>query len=299
MTIQAKVLSLDGKESHTIDLPTVFQTPFRYDVIHKAYVNLLSHSFQRQGRYPMAGEVVSAESRNTGLGIARIARARGEGFSRAGQAAGVASIRQGRVAHPPESWKNIYKKINNKEKQLALCSAIAATARKDIIERRGHKVSNILSFPIIVSDGIEDLSKTKDLLNLLHALGLNDELKRVDFSRKPRSGTARRRGRQARSAVSAIIVVSSADSDSSRNDGKIDVNNTITNNNSRNKNIANLSGSIRGIDIKQVKDLSVLDFAPGSKPIRLTIFSESAIKELDNLKKPAAQRIMERMIQSR
>jgi large subunit ribosomal protein L4e len=299
MTIQAKVLSLDGKESHTIDLPTVFQTPFRYDVIHKAYVNLLSHSFQRQGRYPMAGEVVSAESRNTGLGIARIARARGEGFSRAGQAAGVASIRQGRVAHPPESWKNIYKKINNKEKQLALCSAIAATARKDIIERRGHKVSNILSFPIIVSDGIEDLSKTKDLLNLLHALGLNDELKRVEFSRKPRSGTARRRGRQARSAVSAIIVVSSADSDSSRNDGKIDVNNTITNNNSRNKNIAKLSGSIRGIDIKQVKDLSVLDFAPGSKPIRLTIFSESAIKELDNLKKPAAQRIMERMIQSR
>lgn len=299
MTIQAKVLSLDGKESHTIDLPTVFQTPFRYDVIHKAYVNLLSHSFQRQGRYPMAGEVVSAESRNTGLGIARIARARGEGFSRAGQAAGVASIRQGRVAHPPESWKNIYKKINNKEKQLALCSAIAATARKDLIERRGHKVSNISSFPIIVSDGIEDLSKTKDLLNLLHALGLDDELKRVDFSRKPRSGTARRRGRQARSAVSAIIVVSSADSDSSKNDGKIDVNNTITNKNSRNKNIAKLSGSIRGVDIKQVKDLSVLDFAPGSKPIRLTIFSESAIKELDNLKKPAAQRIMEMMIQSR
>ena len=299
MTIQAKVIALDGKESHTIDLPTVFQTPFRYDVIHKAYVNLLSHSFQRQGRYPMAGEVVSAESRNTGLGIARIARAKGEGFSRAGQAAGVAGIRQGRVAHPPQSWKNIYKKINNKEKQFALCSAIAATARKDLIERRGHKVSSISSFPIIVSDRIEDLSKTKDLLNLLRALGLNDEMKRLEFSRKPQSGTARLRGRQARSALSAIIVIGSADNDSSKNDGMMDANNTITNKNSRNKNITKLSGSIRGVDIKQVKDLSVLDFAPGSKPIRLTIFSESAIKELDNLKKPAAQRIMEMMIQSR
>src|ERR671932_101273 len=216
MIMQAKVLQIDGKESHTIELPLVFETPFRYDVIHKVYVNLLSHSFQRQGRYPMAGEVVSAESRNTGLGIARIARAKGEGFSRAGQAAGVAGIRQGRVAHPPESWKNIYKKINNKEKQLALCSAIAATARKDLIERRGHKVSNIPSFPIIVSDGIEDLSKTKDLLNLLRALGLNDELKRLSFSRKRRSGTARRRGRQARSALSAIIVIGSADSDDGR-----------------------------------------------------------------------------------
>jgi large subunit ribosomal protein L4e len=281
MTTQAKVLQIDGKESHTIELPSVFETPFRYDVIHKVYVNLLSHSFQRQGRYPMAGEVVSAESRNTGLGIARIARARGEGFSRAGQAAGVASIRHGRVPHPPESWKNIYKKVNYKEKQLALCSAIAATTRKDLIERRGHKLSNISSFPIIISDDIESISKTKDLLNLFRALGLQQELDRVDFSRKARSGTARRRGRKGRSAVSAIIVVaSSGDED-------------------ENKNIHKLSGSVGGIDIKQVKDLSVLDLAPGSKPIRLAIFSESAIKELNNMKKPIIQKVLEMMIQSK
>ncbi|MFL6430094.1 MAG: 50S ribosomal protein L4 [Nitrososphaeraceae archaeon] len=281
MTTQAKVLQIDGKESHTIELPSVFETPFRYDVIHKVYVNLLSHSFQRQGRYPMAGEVVSAESRNTGLGIARIARARGEGFSRAGQAAGVASIRHGRVPHPPESWKNIYKKVNYKEKQLALCSAIAATTRKDLIERRGHKLSNISSFPIIISDDIESISKTKDLLNLLRALGLQQELDRVDFSRKARSGTARRRGRKGRSAVSAIIVIgSSGDED-------------------ENKNIHKLSGSVGGIDIKQVKDLSVLDLAPGSKPMRLAIFSESAIKELNNMKKPIIQKVLEMMIQSK
>src|ERR687884_1721197 len=301
MTIEAKVIGLDGKESHTIELPAVFETPFRYDVIHKAYVNSLSHSFQRQGRYPMAGEVVSAESRNTGLGIARIARAKGEGFSRAGQAAGVAGIRQGRVAHPPQSWKNIYKKINNKEKQLALCSAIAATARKDLIERRGHKVSNISSFPIIVSDQIEDISKTKDLLKLLDALGLKDELHRLDVSRQPRSGTARRRGRQGRSAVSAIIITSNDWTGAAKQDRAND-NDTRSSGNSKDngfKKILKLSGSIRGVDIKQVKDLSVLDFAPGSKPIRLAIFSESAIKELDNLKKPAAQRIMEMMIQSR
>ena len=281
MTTQAKVLQIDGKESHTIELPSVFETPFRYDVIHKVYVNLLSHSFQRQGRYPMAGEVVSAESRNTGLGIARIARARGEGFSRAGQAAGVASIRHGRVPHPPESWKNIYKKVNYKEKQLALCSAIGATTRKDLIERRGHKLSNISSFPIIISDDIESISKTKDLLNLLRALGLQQELDRVDFSRKARSGTARRRGRKGRSAVSAIIVIgSSGDED-------------------ENKNIHKLSGSVGGIDIKQVKDLSVLDLAPGSKPMRLAIFSESAIKELNNMKKPIIQKVLEMMIQSK
>jgi large subunit ribosomal protein L4e len=282
MTMQAKVVRIDGKESRTIELPSVFETPFRYDVIHKVYVNLLSHSFQRQGRYPMAGEVVSAQSRNTGLGIARIARARGEGFSRAGQAAGVASVRHGRVAHPPESWKNIYKKVNDKEKQLALCSAIAATTRKDLIERRGHKLSNISTFPIIVSDAIESISKTKDLVNLLQAIGLKQELDRVIYSRKASSGTARRRGRKGRSAISAIIVISGRSDEADNN-----------------KNIFKLSGSIGGLDIKQVKNLSVLDLAPGSKPIRLTIFSESAIKELDSIKKPTSQKVLEMIMQSK
>src|SRR5687767_15732485 len=138
--MKAKVIGLDGTESAEIELPAVFDTPYRPEVIHKVYVNVLSHSYQEQGRYPAAGEMVSAESRNTGLGIARLARIRGQGFSRAGQAAGVAGVRAGRIAHPPESWKDIYKKINKKERRLALSSAIAATSHKDIIVSRGHRV---------------------------------------------------------------------------------------------------------------------------------------------------------------
>src|ERR671930_2470898 len=138
--MKAKVVALGGRQAGEIELPAVFDTPYRPEVIHKVYVNLLSHSYQRQGRYPAAGEIVSAESRNTGLGIARLARARGEGFPRAGQAAGVAGVRHGRVAHPPQAWKNIYKKINKKERQLGLCSAIAVTARKELVQRRGHKI---------------------------------------------------------------------------------------------------------------------------------------------------------------
>jgi large subunit ribosomal protein L4e len=63
------VKSIDGSNQRTIPMPQVFQTPFRPEVIHRVYVNLLSHKFQRQGRFPAAGELVSAESRNTGLGI--------------------------------------------------------------------------------------------------------------------------------------------------------------------------------------------------------------------------------------
>src|SRR5919109_5674823 len=157
---KAKVVAIGGSDAGEVELPIVFDTPYRPEVIQKVYVNLLSHSYQRQGRYPAAGEMVSAQSRNTGLGIARIARARGEGFPRAGQAAGVAGVRHGRVAHPPEPWKVIYKKINQKERQLGFCSAIAGTGRKDLILRRGHKIDNKIKLPLVVSNEIESLTKT-------------------------------------------------------------------------------------------------------------------------------------------
>jgi large subunit ribosomal protein L4e len=260
--MKAKVLALGGRQAGEIELPTVFDTPYRPEVIHKVYVNLLSHSYQRQGRYPAAGEMVSAESRNTGLGIARLARARGEGFPRAGQAAGVAGVRHGRVAHPPESWKVIRKKINQKERQLGLCSAIAVTARKELVERRGHKLGGNVKLPIVVSNDIESISKTKDLKKALIGLGLGDDIARASIIRKARSGKARRRGRPARAGTSALIVVA--------NDSKL----------------VTLSKSIPGVDIKHINEISVIDLAPGSKPIRLTIFSQNAIEAMRSFQAP-------------
>ena len=260
--MKAKVIGLDRADAGEIELPAVFDTPYRPEVIHRVYVNLLSHSYQRQGRYPAAGEMVSAESRNTGLGIARLARARGEGFPRAGQAAGVAGVRHGRVAHPPESWKIIYKKINRKERQLGLCSAIAATARKELVQRRGHKISDNIELPIVVSNDIESITKTKDLKKVLIGLGLGDDIARSTILRKARSGTARRRGRPARSGIGALIIVG--------NGSKL-----IT-----------LSQSIPGVKIKHLKDVGIMDLVPGSKPIRLTIYSHNAIEGMKGLQAP-------------
>lgn len=264
--MKAAMRGIDGKDAGSIELPVVFETPYRPEVIHKVYVNVASHGYQRQGRYPGAGENVSAESRNTGLGIARLARARGEGFPRAGQAAGVAGVRHGRVAHPPESWKNIYKKINQKEKQLGLCSAIAATARRDLVEGRGHKIAKDIKFPIVVSNDIESIAKAKDLKSALVALGLGDDLTRASV-KKSRTGTARRRGRVARTGTSALVVVG--------NDAK-----------------AIAIKSLPGIAVRTAREISVLDLAPGSKPIRLTVFSQSAIEQLKEVKAPM-HKIME------
>jgi large subunit ribosomal protein L4e len=262
--MNTKVFDLQGAELSTIELPPVFNFPYRPEVIKKVYVNLDSHHYQKQGRYPAAGEIVSAESRNTGLGIARLARAKGEGFSRAGQAAGVAGVRKGRLAHPPESWKVIYKKINKKEKMIALYSSISSTAIGDLAKKRGHIIDNVKSFPLVVINELENIQKTKELYQVLKALGIKEDLNRVEQSIKKRTGKSRRRGRSNRIGKSAIIVVGKNDSQ-----------------------LLNLNDSIPGITIKYVKNLSVLDFAPGSKPIRLAIFTQGAIDILNELHLPS------------
>jgi large subunit ribosomal protein L4e len=203
--------------------------------------------------------MVSAESRNTGLGIARIARARGEGFQRAGQAAGVASVRSGRLAHPPVSWKKIHKRINKKEKQLGFCSAIAATSNKEIIEGRGHKVDKISEFPIVVSNDLEKITKTTELRKALLSLGLEDDLKRSTSIVKVPSGKSRRRGRKKHTALSCLIVAS------------------------KDSQINKLKKSLPGVNVVSVDNLSIMDLVPGTKPVRLTIYTKNAIDSMNKI----------------
>ena len=125
--MKVPTFAINGTKENEIELPLVFSTSFRKDLISKSFTNLNSHKFQPQGRHPTAGMDVVARSNDppTGQGVSRIAKMRGGGGGRQGQAGGVASVRGGRQAHPPKVQKVIFKKLNKKENKLALCSAIA------------------------------------------------------------------------------------------------------------------------------------------------------------------------------
>jgi large subunit ribosomal protein L4e len=254
--------STTGTKQDEVELPPVFQTPFRKDLIHRAYVNLDSHHYQRQGRHPTAGMDVVAMSNDppTGHGQARVARIRGGG-PRRGQAAGVAMVRGGRQAHPPLSQKVIYKKLNKKENRLALCSAIAATASKQIVASRGHIVDKIESFPIIVSDDVEKITKAKEISKVFDALHLSEDIQRLE-KRKARSGKSVIRGRKTKMGKSILLVAKDP------------------------KSLSKACGSFMGVDVRAARDLSVLDLAPGSQPIRLTVYTKAALNELANIKSP-------------
>ena len=261
--MKSQILSLSGSKESEIDLPIVFTTPYRKDLIHKAFVNLSSNQFQKQGRHPTAGMDVVARSNDppTGHGTARIARLRGGGGGRQGEAGGVASTRGGRQAHPPSSEKNILKKLNKKENKLALCSAIAATGSKKLIESRGHKIEKIESFPLIVSDEIEKISKANEMKKTLESLNLFDDVERLN-ARKARSGKSALRGRATKVGKSILFVTKDASK------------------------LSKACGSFPGVEVCSAKNLSVLDLAPGSVPIRLTVYSKGAIEEISKIKSP-------------
>tara|TARA_B110000014_G_scaffold242064_1_gene211359 strand:- start:1033 stop:1845 length:813 start_codon:yes stop_codon:yes gene_type:complete len=259
--MKVDTVTLDGKKDGSIELPNIFETEIKKDVIHKAYINLESHGFQKHSTHATAGQDVVADSNDppTGRGIARIARMKGGGGGRQGQAGEVASTRGGRQAHPPKAEKVIFKKINKKENKLALCSAISATKSKELVIRRGHKIDGINSIPLIVSDEIESVTQTSKMMKVLENLKLLQDVKRLE-NRKKRSGKVALRGRTKKTGKSALFVL--ADS----------------------KNVKNACRSIPGIDACSVKDLSVLDLAPGSDLIRLTIYSKKAIEEISKIK---------------
>ena len=101
--------------------------------------------------------------------------------------------------------EKLFTKLNKKENKLALCSAIAATSSKNLIESRGHKIEGIESFPIIVSDDIEKISKANDMTKVLDSLKLTQDTQRLE-SRKSRSGQSRLRGRSKKVGKSVLFV---------------------------------------------------------------------------------------------
>lgn len=253
LDIQIKVLDLEGKDSGSVELPSVFVTPIREDVINKAYVALASHGRIPQGRDPLAGERTTAETNNppTGRGISRIPRTKGEHYSKSGMAGAVASIVHGRLPHPPRSEKVIRKELNDKERHFALASAIAATGKSELVAKRGHKFS--ANLPIVVSDDLENISKVRDLKKFLNSIGAGEDIERAR-NRTKKVGSALARVK--RTGAGPLIVVS------------------------RSSKLRNAARSLEGVSIAKSSDLSVLDLAPGSMPGRLTIWTKEALQTI-------------------
>lgn len=251
--VSSGVFDLEGKRVGRIRLPEVFKTTLRPDVIRRAVVAMQSHRYQPQGRDVMAGKRTTAESWGVGHGMARVPRLKES--RRAAFAPGTVG---GRAAHPPVAGKNIKKRIPKKEKRLALLSAIAATGSKEAVAERGHAVDDVPDFPLVVSEDIQSLRKTRDLKEAFINLGVWPDVYRVKGTVKVRAGRGKTRGRRKKKAVGPLIVIS-------ENDGVVEA-----------------ARNLPGVDVVLVRDLNAELLAPGTHPGRLTVWTRSTMKELRN-----------------
>ncbi|WP_457754572.1 50S ribosomal protein L4 [Thermococcus sp.] len=250
--MKVKVFSLNGEPIEEIELPKVFETPFRPDLIRRAVIASWTHRIQPQGRDPMAGKRRVTENIGKGHGMARVERIK----TAPRFAAFVPFARGGRRAHPPKVEKIIWEDINKKEKKLALMSAIAATANYDLVRARGHIIDNVPQIPLIVEDELEKIGKTRETREIFKKLGIWDDIERAKKNTKVRAGKGKMRGRRYKKAKGPLIVVA------------------------KNEGILLGARNHPGVDVVLVDNLGVEMLAPGTHPGRLTIWTKSAIERL-------------------
>ncbi len=265
--MKVSIFDSQGKVKEKVDLPEVFKESIREDLILRAFLAAMSKKRQAYGVDTSAGKRTSAhyhgmrrierpEVRMMGREMARMARLHGKVPPHMlFRARFVPQAVKGREAHPPKTERIWVQKINKKERRKALKSAIAATSCKECVLKRGHKIEGLKELPIIVEDKVQELKKTKKLVEFLQKIGLKKELERIK-EKKIRAGKGKARGRKYKIKSGPLIVIS------------------------EDKGISKAAKNLLGVNVSRAKTLSIDALAPGSMPGRLVIFTKSAIKEL-------------------
>jgi len=263
---KVNLYALDGKVKDQISLPSVFSTQFRPDVIRKAVNAAQANRRQAYGPGKMAGMRHAVSTWGKGRGAARVQRLTQGRF-----AAESPPNVGGRRAHPPKPERDWNEKINKKERLLALQSAVAAIGDAEIVKNRGHRFTDDLTLPLVISDDFENLFETvkkdyekkgerpaytKEAIKVLEAIGLDEEMKRAREGIHVRAGKGKLRGRRLKKPKSILFVV--ADVEKTRR----------------------CVGNIPGVDIVSPEKLNVELLAPGGDPGRITVITEKALSQL-------------------
>jgi large subunit ribosomal protein L4e len=254
----ANVHGTNGSVHGSVELPQQFHERVREDLIRRAVLAENSLKLQPQGHSPLAGMNTTARyygamnSYRTGRHMGRAMRPRQKlAGGRQGDVRRIPSGVKGRRATPHMIEKTLIENINRKEYQKAVASAIAATASPEYVNKK-HAVGAAL--PLVVSNDIENVKKTKEMLKILGTLKLGQDLEKSD---KPSIRKGLRRLAQRRHYRRSVLIVLNED-----------------------RGAVKAARNIPGVDACTVKRLKAGLLAPGGHPGRLTLWSESAVKNI-------------------
>ena len=262
--MELPIMNKDNKQIGKKKMPSQFSEAFRPDLIKRAVIAIQRNNKQPYGALLGAGMRHSAKiSRRRldykgsyGLGISRVPRKIHSGKGSRWNWVGAVAPHTvgGRRAHPPKPSKIFSVKVNNKERKKAIRSALYATLQRSLVQERGHHVPD--TYPFLLSEEIEQLQRTKDVLALLLGLGFSKELERASV-KKVRAGKGKFRNRKYKKRKSLLLVVSEQCP------------------------LQQSAKNISGIDIVEVTKLNAALLAPGTRPGRATLFSQKAVELIE------------------
>lgn len=251
----------NAKESSgEIKLPSVFSAPLRHDIVTFVHDQLSCNTRQAHSVAYLTGMKTSSLSWGTGRAVARIPRMRGSGTSRSGQGANGNMCKDGRMAHPLRIWRRWHRKVNLKQRRHALSAAIAATAVAPLVLARGHRVMNVPQLPLILSDSVNSVARAKDAVAIMQRFRVDEDLNRVRLAKKLRCGKGKLRNRRFKNRRGPLII---GDDNS--------------------QTFARACRNIPGVDYLNVNRLNIRHLAPGGHLGRFCIWTEGAVKALNDL----------------
>ena len=160
---------------------------------------------------------------------------------------------------PTKTWRKWHVKVNQNQRRFAIVSALAASALPSLVLARGHRIEQIDEVPLVVSSAVEKLTKTKEAVTLLKALGAHADVVKVSNSRKLRAGKGKLRNRRHRQRRGPLVVYG------------------------EDHGISKAFRNLPGVEIVNVRRLNLLQLAPGGHLGRFIIWTESAFALLDDV----------------
>ncbi|KAF2906144.1 hypothetical protein ILUMI_00036 [Ignelater luminosus] len=255
------VYSEKGEElkDQSLVLPAVFKAPIRPDVVNFVHQQISFNHRQPYCVSAKAGHQTSAESWGTGRAVARIPRVRGGGTHRSGQGAFGNMCRGGRMFAPTKAWRRWHRRVNVNQRRYALASAVAASGVPALVMSKGHIVEKIPELPLVISDKVQEFTKTKQAVIFLRRIKAWEDIQKVYKSQRIRAGKGKMRNRRRIQRKGPLIVYN------------------------KDQGLRRAFRNIPGIDLVSIDQLNLLKLAPGGHVGRFIIWTQSAFQKLDKL----------------
>ncbi|XP_041983889.1 60S ribosomal protein L4 [Aricia agestis] len=243
----------------SVPLPFVFKAPIRPDLVNDVHVSMSKNSRQPYCVSKEAGHQTSAESWGTGRAVARIPRVRGGGTHRSGQGAFGNMCRGGRMFAPTKPWRRWHRRVNLRQRRAAAAAAVAAAGVPALVQARGHVIDKIPELPLVVSDKVQEINKTKEAVIFLRRVKAWSDVLKVYKSQRLRAGKGKMRNRRRLQRKGPLIVYG------------------------KDKGLTKAFRNIPGVEMLSVNKLNLLKLAPGGHVGRFIIWTQSAFNRLDPL----------------